>query len=134
MTPCIEWVGARTAVNGYGTRKINKRNYRVHRLAWEEAHGPIPKGMVVMHLCDNPPCYNVEHLRLGTQDENIRDMRLKGRSESKLSTEDVLAILSSTNESAASLGRRYGVSDVLIIRIRRRRAWRHITNQGAMST
>jgi hypothetical protein len=115
-------------------RRINKRKYLVHRLVWEQAHGPIPEGMVVMHICDNPPCYNLEHLRLGTQDENIRDMRLKGRSKSKLSTDDVLAILSS-NDSAASLGRRYGVSDVTVLNIRHGKAWRHIhipsNSQGA---
>ena len=50
-----------------------------HRVAWEKAHGPIPKGMYVLHRCDNPPCINVEHLFLGTQAENMRDMAAKGR-------------------------------------------------------
>lgn len=42
--------------------------------------GPIPEGYVVMHLCDNPPCANPEHLKAGTQNENIQDAVRKGRS------------------------------------------------------
>jgi hypothetical protein len=36
-------------------------------------------GKVVMHTCDNPQCVNPEHLRLGTQKENIMDMHQKKR-------------------------------------------------------
>ena len=56
------------------------KNKRLHRVAWE-AHNaePIPKGVVVMHTCDNRECFNPEHLTLGTQAENIQDMYKKGR-------------------------------------------------------
>jgi len=35
--------------------------------------------MVVMHSCDNPPCVNPMHLRVGTQSENIIEAFIKGR-------------------------------------------------------
>jgi Spy/CpxP family protein refolding chaperone len=35
--------------------------------------------MVVMHVCDTPACYRYDHLRLGTQLDNIADMTAKGR-------------------------------------------------------
>lgn len=81
-TPCAEYDGFRTA-RGYG--RVNKRvagkltSRYVHRLAWEAAYGPIPPDMCVMHLCDNPPCYRLDHLRLGTRAENAADMKAKGR-------------------------------------------------------
>ena len=37
------------------------------------------RGMIVMHTCDNPRCYNADHLVLGTQSANIKDMYAKGR-------------------------------------------------------
>ena len=39
----------------------------LHRWVWEQVNGPIPPGMVVMHRCDNPPCFRLDHLMLGTQ-------------------------------------------------------------------
>lgn len=81
-TPCREWHGGRFP-NGYGKRYLRgSRPYRtvlVHRWMWEQAYGPIPAGLYVMHLCDNPPCYRLDHLRLGTQFDNMRDMHAKGR-------------------------------------------------------
>lgn len=81
-TPCLLWPGALTPA-GYGTTHIGERGARikvyVHRLTWEAAHGPIPSGLQIMHRCDNPPCYRLDHLRAGTQVDNLRDMFEKGR-------------------------------------------------------
>jgi hypothetical protein len=52
---------------------------KVHRAAWIERHGPIPRGQVVLHCCDNTLCWRDSHLRLGTQAENLADMTAKGR-------------------------------------------------------
>jgi hypothetical protein len=74
-TPCRVWQGPINHA-GYGQ---NGRRGRVHRWVWESVHGPIPAGMVVMHLCDNRPCFRLDHLRLGTQAENNADRKHKGR-------------------------------------------------------
>jgi hypothetical protein len=78
---CWEWVG-RTDDDGYGSlnRVVEGVRYqRAHRLAYRYGHGPIPTGMIVMHRCDNPPCCNPEHLKLGTTADNNADMVAKGR-------------------------------------------------------
>lgn len=63
----------------YGMARHGGRSMGKHRRAWIEANGEIPEGMFVLHSCDNKSCYNVDHLFLGTQAENMQDMVRKGR-------------------------------------------------------
>lgn len=75
---CLLWEGVYTG-SGYGQITRNRKHIMVHRLAWEEEHGPIPPGLSVLHRCDVKGCVNVEHLFLGTHADNMRDMLAKGR-------------------------------------------------------
>jgi hypothetical protein len=60
---------------GYGRlRGLDGHKILAHRLSYEENYGPIPEDMMVLHSCDNPACVNPEHLRLGTQTDNMQDM------------------------------------------------------------
>ena len=75
---CIEWDRALDK-DGYGHIRIGKRTVGIHRAVWEEERGPIPKGLCVLHRCDNPPCINIDHLFLGTLADNAIDAILKKR-------------------------------------------------------
>lgn len=68
---CWVWWGARQKF-GYGNVKVNKKHWRVHRLAYELLRGPVPEGLVLHHTCGNKPCCNPDHLEPVTQRENIR--------------------------------------------------------------
>lgn len=78
---CWEFRGATThfghGVLGRGAR--GQGNVLAHRVMWEWLMGPVPKGMCVLHHCDNPPCVRLGHLFLGTRADNNRDMWAKGR-------------------------------------------------------
>lgn len=75
---CHEWT-AGTDNHGYGVLKVDGEVRRATRLSWQVRYGPIPDGLVVMHLCDNPPCINPDHLVLGTHGANVRDALNKRR-------------------------------------------------------
>jgi HNH endonuclease len=123
MTDCIE--AAKRFSQGYG--RVGNRT--AHRVAWEQKHGPIPSGMVVMHLCNNRACINLDHLRLGTQSENIKQAVRERRgfigslnNKAKLTETDVRAIRSSP-ESCRALAPQYGVSETTISHVRCRITW-----------
>ncbi len=75
---CWEWRGSRNP-EGYGNFGLARKTEKAHRVAYRLFNGPIPVGMLVMHKCDNPPCCNPEHLKLGTWQENAQDKEEKGR-------------------------------------------------------
>jgi hypothetical protein len=76
---CHEW-NAYKNEHGYGVIGFaTKRTMLAHRLSWILSFGEIPAGLCVCHKCDNPGCVRPEHLFLGTQQENVRDMVRKGR-------------------------------------------------------
>jgi hypothetical protein len=82
---CMRWNGA-TNNKGYGfivSMLPKKHILLTHRVAYEQAYGPISEGFCVLHKCDNPPCCNPEHLFLGTIADNNRDMREKGRAKNQ---------------------------------------------------
>ncbi len=41
--------------------------------------GPLPKGVVLRHTCDNRLCMNPNHLEPGTEQDNVRDMMQRQR-------------------------------------------------------
>jgi len=125
--PCKLWAGyidrygygqVGFSLQHYGTRKIS-------RIVWIRKHGSIPKGMQVLHRCDNRACYEETHLFLGTPQDNMTDKRLKGRCRqgpTKLSREQRREIWNTTREYVpgmlSKLGREYGVHPSTIARIR----------------
>jgi hypothetical protein len=77
---CWEWQAALNQ-SGYGYLRVGAKSEHVmaHRYSWEMHCSAIPQGMFVCHKCDNPKCVRPDHLFLGTQADNLRDMWQKGR-------------------------------------------------------
>ena len=73
------WIWEGSLSYGYGQARWNGVKYRAHRLSYEAFNGPITDGLIVRHMCHNPPCINPAHLRLGTHFDNMKDMQDKGR-------------------------------------------------------
>ena len=92
---CLVFVGQKDA-RGYGRLRLDGRHQRAHRLMYELHHGPIPQGYVVRHRCDNPSCIAIEHLEIGAQLDNVRDMWTRGRARKNLGETNGRAKLTET--------------------------------------
>lgn len=74
------WVWNRTlSGNGYGSIGLFNNKIYLHRLSFRIFHGEIAPEYQVLHKCDNPACFNPEHLFLGTVKDNVADMIAKKR-------------------------------------------------------
>lgn len=70
---CWEWTAFRGA-DGYGRFMVDRTPRLAHRVAFEDANGPIPDGMEIDHMCHNHGCVNPAHLRLATRSLNAQNM------------------------------------------------------------
>ena len=132
---CLIWVGARTT-QGYGqTTVAMRRVLTAHRQAWIYTHGPIPPGKHVLHHCDVRLCCNPEHLYLGTQQENMRDAVVRGRTakgskngKARLTEAQVIAIRErrTAGGRVVDLAAEFGMSLKGMEHVVYGRHWRHV--------
>ena len=140
---CWEWQGKPRGKDGmYG--QIHPpgmgRQIAPHRAAWLLHFGEIPvhdrgpNALVVRHTCDNPRCVKIDHLILGTQLDNVRDMISRGRARyasgenarSKLNWKKVEEIRAkhAAGMGQRALSREYGVSYPAIHNVVHFQTWR----------
>jgi hypothetical protein len=81
-TSCWLWTASKSGKGGHGCIRIKNVAYYAHRFSWIIHFGDIPEHLNVLHNCpggDNPLCVRPDHLFLGSQLDNIKDMVKKGR-------------------------------------------------------
>lgn len=134
---CWIWTGA-TTQGGYGNLfdRVKSKTVYVHRFSWELHYGEIPKGLWVLHRCDNTICVRPSHLFLGTQTDNMQDMVAKNRHlkgeenlSSKLTDKDVILIrqlCESRTMTKSEIAREYGITGKHVDLLVRRKYWKHI--------
>ena len=73
------WIWRGGTLKSYGRINYQGKRQGAHRVAWQMAHGPIPKGLLVCHHCDVPLCVRPSHLFAGTYSDNMQDWTKKGK-------------------------------------------------------
>lgn len=134
------WIWQSSNNGTYPTYHVLGANKTVsaHRLSYEMFNGEIAPGNVVMHICDEPLCVNPDHLKQGTQLQNMRDMQDKGRAwrpgmkqplsgatnpAAKITQETVDAIRQEQGLSIRKLAKKYKISSSQVHRILKGHSW-----------
>jgi len=138
MDRCIEWTKCKDKW-GYGQVWVKGNVKRIHRVTFERHHGYLPP--VVRHTCDNPACYNIDHLLPGTQADNVADCVQRNRQgrasgernhHAKLTENNVREIKYrlAAGETCAELARQYDIHQNTISDIKTGRSWKHLVLGG----
>ncbi len=129
------WIWQRClSTDGYGHLLTPLRRHAMgaHRYAYMVAHKvDLTTEQYVCHSCDNPPCYNPDHLWLGTLQDNIRDRDHKGRQWDRNGSKSPWAVIDEETarfifmdpRSSLQLEPHVAISGTAIRRIRNRQAW-----------
>tara|TARA_R110000796_G_scaffold66617_3_gene153148 strand:- start:255 stop:842 length:588 start_codon:yes stop_codon:yes gene_type:complete len=131
------WYRSNLELDLAGKQRI--RYITAHRFSALINFGNITNDYCVLHKCDNRICVNPNHLFLGSQLDNIRDMWNKGRQKdlpilqgadnynAKLTEPQVKAIIANKGKlPQRKLAELYAVSTSTIERIHMNISWRHI--------
>lgn len=137
---CWKWTASRRD-GRYGNFSIGSKKLAAHRVSWLLFTGRMPKKHV-LHACDNVVCVRPSHLFLGTQGANIKDCYAKGRrsavgqnnARAKLTEDNVRFIRKNyrrvggphSNGNGKELGKKFGVSTVVINWVVRKKSWKHV--------
>ena len=132
---CWPWAGY-IGPWGYGVFGIARKQMPATHVAWFLETGELPPaGFLLMHSCDNPPCVNVRHLKVGTDADNHADRDAKGRLprgdrrwNAKLTEANVreARTLRAAGLTYRELAARYGVDKKAIERAVKGQTWDHV--------
>jgi HNH endonuclease len=128
---CILWNRAKDNA-GYGVAWFQDKFIRAHQLSYLLTKGDIEKDKIICHTCDVRDCVNPNHLVLGTNNSNSKDMVSKDRQakgeeagNSKLTAKQVQEIYNSPDSSRV-IAKRYDISKTNVLDIKRKKIWRHL--------
>ena len=131
ISDCNLWLWGQDS-SGYGVLRFNGKPERAHRAIWRMYNGEIPNDLLVRHKCDNRLCTNLDHLELGTIQDNVNDREDRGRGSKgesrpnhKLVVSQVLAIRAD-QRMYKDIAPDYGVSAKTISNIKRGTKWKSV--------
>lgn len=126
---CWPYTGSITS-HGYGCAQSgNGRVIGAHKLAYLLTKGIVADGLHVMHSCDYRRCCNPSHLSIGTRQDNMDDMAVKGRGRKdqsrKLDADKARAIKALKGKaSSGEIAKQFGITQSYVFGIWAGRCWR----------
>ncbi len=137
-TKCWVWIG-NTMNKGYGILSYSHTGrYLAHRYSWTLHYGEISDELSVLHKCDNRLCVRPNHLFLGTQQDNLADMREKDRQVKgekqwcAIINEEIVKYIRkryvrySTTDNTTAIAKDLNLTKVCVYKVISRKTWKHV--------
>ena len=139
---CWLWIGALGGQTGRAMIGMDRKVVYASHVSWLLFKSDLPRlpGDQILHTCDMPSCVNPDHLWLGSQLDNVRDCKKKGRLKrgpgyttiigeqhynAKLTEADVIEIRTGLL-NYRDYAQKFGVSADYVHQIQRGRTWKHL--------
>ncbi len=140
ITPNHCWEGQGARRKNYAAYTHDGKTFGWHRITCWLAHGEPSEGDNALHSCDNRACINPDHLRWGSQKENVhdaiqrnrrRDCRGERNGRAKINSNVVKAIraIAGTGPTNTQIAELYGISNQMVSRIILGEAWVSVENR-----
>jgi hypothetical protein len=125
----------------------DKKDYtiKIVKFLWLSKYGLVPDELQLLHTCDNKSCINLDHIFLGTHQDNMSDKVHKNRQSkgenhgrSKLTDEQVSFIRDNhrpngLNYNQLQLANLFDISKAQINRIIHQESWKPETSKFELS-
>jgi Ni/Co efflux regulator RcnB len=139
---CWLWRGEidKSGYGRFGTRVNGAQIALAHVFSLTIATQEVANGRFAIHHCDTPACVNPLHLRWGTHEDNMRDMKTRGRSTvgekcaaARLTEQQVRELFTrwKRGERVVALAAEYGVRHQTVSHIIKGDTWRHLNLHAA---
>lgn len=139
VSDCWAWFGNRIAA-GYGHVRFRTKLLLSHRVAFVLCNvvEDLPTNKLVLHSCDFRACCRPSHLRVGTYSDNNADTKSRGRGNvlcgfdhpSVKVTPELVRAIRVASGSQSEIGRRFGITQSHVSKIRLRQAWGFVQDEG----
>ena len=132
---CLEWTGP-VLQNGYGQTNAWGKARKAHRISLMLEGIDVSNGFV-LHSCDNKLCCNPAHLRVGTHQDNMNDMKERHRQNSfrgtqchnaSITEQDVIEIRKQYADGVnqRQIARNMNTTPAVVFKVVHRLTWSHI--------
>jgi len=134
--PCKICISHHKTKRGYILVRHKGKRGSLHSLLFREAFGPLKKGELVRHKCDNPACCELSHLEKGITRDNVNDKVYRNRQTKGTDVNTCILTEESVKEIKVALFRGtpgiilskiFKVHPATISDIKKNKTWKHIS-------
>ena len=125
---CWTWKGKVNAKDGRPYFTINRSRRTAYGIVLELFTGEPPNNRQALHSCDNHICCNPHHLRGGSHQDNMNDMKERERHGMPKTVVRSILKLRSEGKTQKEIAKIYGISRETISAIETGRSHKELTN------